>query len=79
MLPDRCDFRTCHECSCGPNECRVSDPIRLTKANDMRGVFTPDLRIILATIALFAVSTAIVVTIAQLREDARAYEIARNI
>lgn len=76
---ERCDFRTCNECSCEPNECRVSDPIRFTKANDMRGVFTPDLRIILATIALFAVSTAIVITIAQLREDARAYEIARNI
>lgn len=76
---ERCDFRTCSECSCEPNECRVSDPIRLTKANDMRGVFTPDLRIILATIAFFAVSTAIVITIAQMREDARAYTIARNI
>lgn len=68
-------------CSCSPGECQSAARKldRFTKANDMRGVFTPDLRIILATIALFAVSTAIVITIAQLREDARAYEVARNI
>lgn len=28
---ERCDFRTFHECSCGPNECRVSDPLHLVK------------------------------------------------
>lgn len=28
-----CDFKSERECSCEPNECRVSDPIRITKAH----------------------------------------------
>lgn len=78
-MSEHCGFNIFEDCNCG-GECKSATiPLdRFTKANDMRGVFTPDLRIILATIALFAVSTAIVITIAQLREDARAYEISQR-
>ncbi len=29
---ERCDFRTFHECSCGPNQCRVQNIGRFAKS-----------------------------------------------
>ena len=31
---ERCDFRTCHECSCGPNQCRVQNIGTFRKSTD---------------------------------------------
>lgn len=65
-------------CSCG-TECKSATiPLqRFTKARDMRGVFLPSTSTLLAIVAFFAVSTAVGLTIIQLREDARQYQISR--
>lgn len=70
---ERCDFRTCGECSCEPSQCRVSAPLRFTKVRDMRGVFLPQTSTLLAIIAFFAVSTVVGITIIELRQMERQY------
>lgn len=60
----RCDLRTHGECSCGPNECRVQDPIDLGTfpgTNNPTVIFAKTTRDLnLAFIALAAVVCAII-------------------
>lgn len=79
-MSEHCGFKPFQDCNCG-NECKSATiPLqRFTKARDMRGVFLPSTCTLLAIIAFFAISTAVGLTIIQLREDARAYKLARNV
>lgn len=76
----RCDFRDERSCSCEPGECRVSpQPIRTTKANDMRGVFSPRCADYLVFIAAFLAVISIGLTITELRDNEQQYQIARRV
>lgn len=55
----RCDFHTTRECGCDAGHCLMQDLGTHAKANDMRGVFCPSVRDLLA-LAAFGAMAALV-------------------